>query len=134
MVGEDAAYLAAGDDLEHAGGRVDHDQHAARRRRQRGVQPLGERPGVALGGTDEDGELEAGDLLGRPDRLVEGDLLAVYLPGVLRGESVAPAGCPHRRPVVRRAWATAELEPSPAGRDADETESARDTGGASGTR
>ena len=75
VVGEHAAYLAAGDDLEQAGRRVDHDQDAARRRRQRGVQPLGELARVALGCADEDRELEPGDLLGRPDRLVQGDAL-----------------------------------------------------------
>ena len=57
------------------GVRVDHDQDAARRRdeRRRGAarRTRGRRPRRA----DEDRELEAGDLLGRADRLVEGDLL-----------------------------------------------------------
>ncbi len=60
-------------------------------------------------------------------------LLAIYLPGVLRGESVAPAGPPTDDLWFGGRRATAELEPSTAGRDANETEGARDTGGASGT-
>ncbi len=58
---------------------------------------------------------------------------AVYLPGVVRGESVAPAGAHTDDQWFGGRRATAELEASTAGRDADETESARDTGGASGT-
>ena len=58
---------------------------------------------------------------------------AIYLPGVVRGESVAPAGARTDDQWFGGRRATAELESSTAGRDADETESARDTGGASGT-
>ena len=80
----------------HVSRRVDHDQDAARRRRERRVEPLGERAGVALDGSDEDRELEAGDLLGRPDRLVEGDLLG-------RGELAGHRGhhVPEAPPVSR---------------------------------
>ena len=58
---------------------------------------------------------------------------AIYLPGIIRGESVAPAGTHTDDQWFGGRRATAELEPSAAGREADETESARDTGGASGT-
>src|SRR5262249_33589277 len=49
------------------------DQQAPRRRRQRGVEPLGERARLTLGCADEHRELEPADLLGGSDRLVEGD-------------------------------------------------------------
>jgi len=58
---------------------------------------------------------------------------AIYLPGIIRGESVAPAGAHTDDQWFGGRRATAELEPSAAARVADETESARDTGGASGT-
>jgi len=58
---------------------------------------------------------------------------AVYLPSVVRGESVAPAGARTDDQWFGGRRETAELESSTAGRAADETESARDTGGASGT-
>ena len=58
---------------------------------------------------------------------------AIYLPGIIRGESVAPAGTHTDDQWFGGRRATAELEPSTAAREADETESARDTGGASGT-
>ena len=72
VVGQDPAGLGAGDDLEDSGGRVDHHQDAASGRRQGRVQPLREGPGLALGGSDEHRELQPGDLLGRPDRLIQG--------------------------------------------------------------
>ena len=58
---------------------------------------------------------------------------AIYLPGIIRGESVAPAGTHTDDQWFGGRRATAELEPSTASREADENESARDTGGASGT-
>ena len=58
---------------------------------------------------------------------------AVYLPSVVRGESVAPAGAHTDDQWFGGRRATGELESSTAGRATDETESARDTGGASGT-
>ena len=57
VVGEGAAHVAAGHDLEHALRRVDHDQDAARGRGQRGVQAGGELARLALGVADEDREL-----------------------------------------------------------------------------
>ncbi len=66
-----AAHVAAGDDLEGARGRVDHDQDAARRARPASCAAGGEGAGVALGAADEDGELDAARLLGLADRLVE---------------------------------------------------------------
>jgi hypothetical protein len=58
--------------------------------------------------------------------------LAIYLPGVVRGESVAPAGSRHDDQWFGGRRDTAELEssstPSAGAEDAD-----RDTGGAGGT-
>ncbi len=58
---------------------------------------------------------------------------AIYLPGIIRGESVAPAGAHTEDQWFGGRRATAELEPAATAREADETEDARDTGGASGT-
>ena len=72
-VGQVAAYVATGDDLDDAAARVDEHQHAPGRDHETVVEPG--RPGtgvVALDGTDVDGELEAAGLLGETDRLVEG--------------------------------------------------------------
>jgi hypothetical protein len=57
---------------------------------------------------------------------------AVYLPGIIRGESVAPAGAHTDDQWFGGRRATAELE-SPAARQPDRAEDVRDTGGASGT-
>ena len=58
---------------------------------------------------------------------------AIYLPGIVRGESVAPAGAHTDDQWFGGRRAAAELEPATSARDADETEGERDTGGASGT-
>ena len=58
---------------------------------------------------------------------------AVYLPGIVRGESVAPAGAHTDDQWFGGRRATAELEPSTTAGEAKEIEGARDTGGASGT-
>jgi hypothetical protein len=71
--------------------------------------------------------------IGIPLLITAAIFAAVYLPGVIRGESVAPAGAHTDDQWFGGRRATAELESSTAGRDAEETESARDTGGASGT-
>ena len=71
--------------------------------------------------------------IGIPLLITAAIFAAVYLPGVVRGESVAPAGARTDDQWFGGRRATAELESSTAGRAADETESARDTGGASGT-
>jgi len=47
---------------------------------------------------------------------------AIYLPGIIRGESVAPAGTHTDDQWFGGRRATAELEPSTAAREADETE------------
>jgi len=71
--------------------------------------------------------------IGIPILITGAIFAAIYLPGVVRGESVAPAGARTDDQWFGGRRATAELESSTAGREADETESARDTGGASGT-
>ena len=71
--------------------------------------------------------------IGIPLLITAAIFAAVYLPGVIRGESVAPAGAHTDDQWFGGRRATAELESSTAARDAEETESARDTGGASGT-
>jgi hypothetical protein len=71
--------------------------------------------------------------IGIPLLITAAIFAAVYLPGVVRGESVAPAGARTDDQWFGGRRETAELESSTAGRAADETESARDTGGASGT-
>jgi hypothetical protein len=70
--------------------------------------------------------------IGIPVLVTLGIVLAIYLPGVIRGESVAPAGAKTDDQWFGGRRGTAELESSSAGRD-DQTESGRDTGGASGT-
>ena len=71
--------------------------------------------------------------IGIPLLITAAIFAAIYLPGVVRGESVAPAGARTDDQWFGGRRATAELESSTSGRDADEAESARDTGGASGT-
>jgi hypothetical protein len=71
--------------------------------------------------------------IGIPLLITAAIFAAVYLPGVVRGESVAPAGARTDDQWFGGRRATAELEPSHAGTDADDPETARDTGGASGT-
>jgi hypothetical protein len=75
-------------------------------------------------------------LIGIPVLITLGILAAVYLPGVVRGESVAPAGARSDDQWFGGRRDTAELPP---GRHAAVTstdtsgESGRDTGGASGS-
>ena len=71
--------------------------------------------------------------IGIPLLITAAIFAAVYLPGVVRGETVAPAGARTDDQWFGGRRAAGELEPSTSGRDADETESAHDTGGASGT-
>lgn len=70
--------------------------------------------------------------VGIPLLITLGILAAIYLPGVVRGESVAPAGTKTDDQWFGGRRGTTELESSSAGRD-DQAESGRDTGGASGT-
>jgi hypothetical protein len=70
--------------------------------------------------------------IGIPVLITLGILAAIYLPGVVRGESVAPAGAKTDDQWFGGRRDTAALESSNAGRD-DQAESGRDTGGASGT-
>lgn len=72
-------------------------------------------------------------LVGIPILITVGILLAVYVPGVVRGESVAPAGAKTDDQWFGGRRDTAELESSGAGHEPDHAESGRDTGGASGT-
>jgi len=72
---QDTVRLGTGDHLQQPGGRVDEHEHRPVGCHQGRVQALGERPGLALRPTDEDGELEAARRLGVADRLV--DLLAL---------------------------------------------------------
>ncbi len=74
--------------------------------------------------------------IGIPLLITVGIFCAIYLPGIIRGESVAPAGAHTDDQWFGGRRATAELESAStttAGRDANEIESASDTGGASGT-
>lgn len=70
--------------------------------------------------------------IGIPALITLGILAAVYLPGVVRGESVAPAGAKTDDQWFGGRRETAEVESSSASRD-ERAESSRDTGGASGT-
>ena len=85
------AYLSTGDDLEEPGGRVDHDQDAARRRHERAVEPLREGAGLALGRTHEDRELEATGLFGGPDG-------PVHLEALSGAEAATSGHLRHRSP------------------------------------
>jgi hypothetical protein len=69
--------------------------------------------------------------VGIPLLITLGILAFVYLPGVVRGESVAPAGAHTDDQWFGGRRDTAELEPAPAHRA--ETPDRRDTGGAGGT-
>lgn len=70
--------------------------------------------------------------IGIPVLITLGIVAAIYLPGVVRGESVAPAGAKTDDQWFGGRRGTPELESSSAARD-DQAESGRDTGGASGT-
>lgn len=69
--------------------------------------------------------------VGIPLLITLGILAAIYLPGVVRGESVAPAGVRADDQWFGGRRDTAELESSGAHR-ADDSESDRGTGGAGG--
>jgi hypothetical protein len=58
---------------------------------------------------------------------------ALYLPGIIRGESVAPAGAHTDDQWFGGRRETAELEAAGAARETEGAEQARDTGGASGS-
>jgi hypothetical protein len=66
--------------------------------------------------------------VGIPVLITLGILLAIYLPGVVRGESVAPAGARTADQWLGGPREHAQLESSQTSSDAD-----RDTGGAGGT-
>lgn len=70
--------------------------------------------------------------VGIPVLITIGILGAIYIPGVVRGESVAPAGVKTDDQWFGGRRGTGELESSAAGQD-DGPEAGRDTGGASGT-
>jgi hypothetical protein len=76
-------------------------------------------------------------LLGIPVLITIGIFAAVYLPGIVRGESVAPAGAKADDQWFGGRRDTAELQASPtaapAGADAPAPEGDRETGGASGS-
>ena len=72
-------------------------------------------------------------LLGIPLLITIGILAAVYVPGVIRGESVAPPGARSDDQWFGGRRDTAELESGRPSADATSGESGRDTGGASGT-
>ena len=72
-------------------------------------------------------------LLGVPVLITLGILAAIYLPGVIRGESVAPAGSRTDDQWFGGRRDTAELEAGRSTADATSGEAPRDTGGASGS-
>jgi hypothetical protein len=72
-------------------------------------------------------------LIGIPVLITLGIFAAIYLPGIVRGESVAPAGTRADDQWFGGRRGTAELESGRSTADATSGESGRDTGGASGT-
>jgi hypothetical protein len=72
-------------------------------------------------------------LLGVPILITLVIFAAVYLPGVVRGESVAPAGAKADDQWFGGRRDTAELQAPPAGPDSDGADGGRETGGASGS-
>jgi hypothetical protein len=58
---------------------------------------------------------------------------AVYLPGIVHGESVAPAGAKADDQWFGGRRDTAELHAAPTGADSDASDGGRETGGASGS-
>jgi hypothetical protein len=67
--------------------------------------------------------------IGIPLLITIGIFASIYLPGVVRGESVAPAGARTDDQWFGGRRGTAELEPA---RDADQVDGDPDTGGAGG--
>lgn len=72
-------------------------------------------------------------LIGIPVLITLCIFAAIYLPGIVRGESVAPAGARSDDQWFGGRRDTAELEPGRSTADATSGEGGRDTGGASGT-
>jgi hypothetical protein len=73
-------------------------------------------------------------LLGIPVLITIGIFAAVYLPGIVRGESVAPAGAKADDQWFGGRRDTAELQAAtPSSADAGAAEGDRETGGASGS-
>jgi hypothetical protein len=71
--------------------------------------------------------------IGIPVLITAGILAAMYLPGIVRGESVAPAGAHTDDQWFGGRRETAELQASGTTRPVEGAEEPRDTGGASGT-
>jgi hypothetical protein len=72
-------------------------------------------------------------LLGIPVLITLVIFAAIYLPGIVRGESVAPAGAKADDQWFGGRRDTAELQAAPTGADATSAEGGRETGGASGS-
>jgi hypothetical protein len=72
-------------------------------------------------------------LLGIPVLITLAIFAAIYLPGIVRGESVAPAGAKADDQWFGGRRDTAELEASPTSADPDGSDGGRETGGASGS-
>ena len=72
-------------------------------------------------------------LLGIPLLVTLVIFAAVYLPGIVRGESVAPAGAKADDQWFGGRRDTAELQPAPTGAENDGSDGGRETGGASGS-
>ena len=72
-------------------------------------------------------------LLGVPVLITLVIFAAVYLPGIVRGESVAPAGAKADDQWFGGRRDAAELQAAPSGADADGADGGRETGGASGS-
>ena len=72
-------------------------------------------------------------LLGIPLLITLAIFAAVYLPGIVRGESVAPAGAKADDQWFGGRRDTAELQSAPTGADVDGSDGDRETGGASGS-
>jgi hypothetical protein len=72
-------------------------------------------------------------LLGIPVLITLVIFAAIYLPGIVRGESVAPAGARADDQWFGGRRDTAELEAAPTGSSADSPGGGRETGGASGS-
>jgi hypothetical protein len=72
-------------------------------------------------------------LLGVPVLITVAIFAAIYLPGVVRGESVAPAGARTDDQWFGGRRETTELQTAPTGAETDGSDGGRETGGASGS-
>jgi hypothetical protein len=72
-------------------------------------------------------------LLGVPILITLAIFAAIYLPGIVRGESVAPAGARAEDQWFGGRRDTAELQAAPTGSESDAADDHRETGGASGS-